>query len=306
MQQLSAYKVFTPYSLVVTMPRAPRLANDPVLEWSAPSGRVVSRVYPGSAGTASRGLMVFFPPGGFAMADLESADDCLKEFALACQVTILASGYAVAPEQPFPAAVEDAYALLSQLAARPSRVRGWTGDHLFVCGIEAGGNLAAVSALICRDRQGPRLAGQVLIMPMLDPSMTVCTQAATHTAPALQGLGANEVLQAMSDAYRAYLPRLSDRVHPYACPLQSSRLAGLPPALLVHAEGDPLGAEARAYADKLAHAGVVVERAVLPASVLADTQARCTAAGTDPCVSAIARFIATRLQQPRSLSRRNS
>lgn len=290
------------------MPPARRPAPDPVLEWSAPSGRVVSRVYPGG-GTASRGLMVFFPPGGFAMADLESADDCLKEFALACQVTILASGYAVAPEHPFPAAVEDAYALLSQLAARPSRVRGWTGDHLFVCGIEAGGNLAAVSALICRDRLGPRLAGQLLIMPMLDPSMTVCTQATTlatsQAAPVLQGLGANEVLQAMSDAYRAYLPRLSDRVHPYACPLQSSRLAGLPPALLVYADGDPLGAEARAYADKLAHAGVVVERAALPASVLAGAEARCAAAGTDPCVAAIARFIAARLQQPRSLSRRN-
>lgn len=287
------------------MPPARHPADDSVLEWSAPSGRVLSRVYPGSAGAASRGLMVFFPPGGFAVADLESADDCLKEFALACQVTIVAFSYAVAPEHPFPAAVEDAYALLSHMAAKPSRVRGWTGDHLFVCGIEAGGNLAAVSALICRDRQGPRLAGQVLIMPMLDPSMTVCTQAA-QGAPALQGLGANDVLQAMSDAYRSYLPRLSDRVHPYACPLESSRLAGLPPALLVYADGDPLGAEARAYADKLAHAGVVVERAVLPASVLADAQARCAAAGTDPCVSAIARFIAARLQQPRSLSRRNS
>ena len=142
------------------MPPAPPSATDPVLEWSAPSGRVLSRVYPGSTGAASRGLMVFFPPGGFAMADLASADDCLKEFALACQVTIVASGYAVAPEHPFPAAVEDAYALLSHMAAKPSRVRGWTGDHLFVCGIEAGGNLAAVSALICRDRLGPRLAGQ--------------------------------------------------------------------------------------------------------------------------------------------------
>lgn len=287
------------------MPPAHPSATDPVLEWSAPSGRVLSRVYPGSTGAASRGLMVFFPPGGFAMADLESADDCLKEFALACQVTIVASGYAVAPEHPFPAAVEDAYALLSHMAAKPSRVRGWTGDHLFVCGIEAGGNLAAVSALICRDRLGPRLAGQLLIMPMLDPSMTVCTQAIAQATPALPGLGPNDVLQAMTDAYRSYLPRLSDRVHPYACPLQSSRLAGLPPALLVYADGDPLGAEARAYADKLAHAGVAVERAALPASVLADAQARCAAAGTDPCVSAIARFIAARLQQPRSLSRRN-
>lgn len=267
------------------MPPARRPAADPVLEWSAPSGRVVSRVYPGSAGAASRGLMVFFPPGGFAMADLESADECLKEFALTCQVTIVASGYAVAPEHPFPAAVEDAYALLSHMAAKPAQVRGWTGDHLFVCGIEAG--------------------GQLLLMPMLDPSMTVCTQAMAQSAPALQGLGANAVLQAMSDAYRSYLPRLSDRVHPYACPLQSSRLAGLPPALLAYAEGDPLGAEARAYADKLAHAGVAVERAVLPASVLANAQARCAVAGTDPCVSAIARFIAARLQQPRSLSRRN-
>jgi acetyl esterase/lipase len=166
-------------------------------------------------------------------------------------------------------------------------VGGWTGEHLFVGGIEAGGNLAAVAALVCRDRLGPRLSGQILLMPMLDPSMTVCA--------AQPGPGTADALRALGDAYRGYLPRMSDRVHPYACPLQSSRLAGLPPALVIDAEGDPLAAEGRAYADKLLHAGVPVQRVSLPRIALDDADARCSAAGEHPSVAAIAAFIAERI-----------
>jgi acetyl esterase len=262
----------------------PGASADQALEWSGPSGRLVGRVYLGAT-PASRALLVFFPPGGFAVADLDASDACLKEFAVACKVTVLAPSYAVAPEHPFPAAVEDAHALLTRVAGKRSLVGGWTGEHLFVGGLEAGGNLAAVAALMCRDRLGPRLSGQVLLMPMLDPSMTVCT--------AQPGPGTGDVMRSMSDAYRGYLPRMADRVHPYACPLQSSRMAGLPPALLIDAEGDPLAAEARAYADKLQHAGVSVQRVSLPRIDMEDADARCTAAGERPCVAAIAAFIAS-------------
>jgi acetyl esterase len=260
---------------------------DDVFEWQGASGLLSLRLY--TAGPRkSEALMVFLPPGGFVMADLDAADCCLKEFAQDCGVTILAPSYAVAPEHPFPAAIEDAHTVLRLAAARGGRLRGWTGRHLIVGGIEAGGNLAAVGALMSRDRIGPKLAGQVLLMPMLDPSMRQVACTPFVPLPA-----------AMADAFRDYLPRAADRVHPYACPLESSRLAGLPPALIVYADGDPLAAGAIAYADKLQQAGVPVHRTALPASVLDGVAERCEAAGSDLCADAVKTFLAPFTAAPR-------
>ncbi len=245
------------------------------------------RTYFGTA-APSPALLVFFPPGGFIEADFDAADDCLKSFAIACRATVLAPGYAVAPAQPFPAAAEDAHAVLNLLAQRKLRIPGWTGAHLFVGGFEAGGNLAAVSTLMARDRAGPPLAGQILIMPMLDPSMRV-------SCLGVQPPEAVRAAQAMSSAYRDYLPRPADRVHPYACPLESSRLAGLPPALLVYAQDDALSDATERYADKLERAGVPVQRVALPAISQTDADARCSAARGETSVSAIAAFIAERV-----------
>lgn len=257
---------------------------DQTFEWPGASGKLTLRLYIGTR-AKSEALLVFFPPGGFVEADLDASDSCLREFAQDCQVTILAPSYAVAPEHPFPAAIEDSHAVLKMAAARGARLRGWTGRHLLVGGLEAGGNLAAVSALMSRDRLGPRLAGQVLLMPMLDPSMRE-----SRSSP-FEPVGAEAAARAMTDAYRGYLPRAADRVHPYACPIESSRLAGLPPALIVHAEGDPLTAGAIAYADKLAAAGVPVQQLSLPASALADAEERCEAAADSACAQAVKAFL---------------
>jgi acetyl esterase/lipase len=87
---------------------------------------------------------------------------------------VLASTYTLAGVKPFPAAVEDAHAVL--LWAKKNKAKlGWTGKQLLVAGIEAGANLAAVCALMSRDRGGPALAGQILIMPMLDPGLSTCS-----------------------------------------------------------------------------------------------------------------------------------
>lgn len=267
-----------------TPPSSPAGSADDTFEWTGSSGRLTLRLYAGGP-RKSEALLVFFPPGGFVEADLDASDSCLKQFAEDCQVTILAPSYAVAPDHPFPAAIEDSHAVLKMAASRGSRLRGWTGRHLLVGGIEAGGNLAAVSALMSRDRLGPKLAGQVLLMPMLDPSMREGRDASFGTAN-------GSVAQQMSDAFRDYLPRAADRVHPYASPLESSRLAGLPPALLVFADGDPLSVGTVEYADKLERAGVPVSRTVLPASSLADAEARCEAAGDTACADAVKAFLA--------------
>lgn len=267
---------------------AARGGADDCFEWPGAVGRLLVRVYQGAPAKSSA-LLVFFPPGGFVEVDLDASDECCRSFAEASGVTLLAPSYAVAPERPFPAAVEDAHAVLLHAARRGSRIRGWTGEHLFVGGMEAGGNLAAVSALVCRDRLGPKLAGQILVMPMLDPDMT----GASKDAPPAS-------VQTLAGQYRDYLPRLADRVHPYASPLASSRLAGLPPALVIHADGDTLAAGSLAYADKLEHAQVPVHRVGLPASEFDNVDDRCAAAADDPTVLAISAFIERITKNPKN------
>lgn len=254
--------------------------------WPGHSGPLHVRLYRGAAQRRSDVLLVLFHPGGFVSADLDGADACMKVLAETCRVNVLAATYALAPAHPFPAAVEDAHAVL-QLAVKQRFKLGWWGTHLFVGGVEAGGNLAAVSALVCRDRGGPKLAGQILVMPMLDASLHCNSMLCAADCPNQQA-----VAQALEHGYRSYLPNPADRAHPYASPLLATRLAGLPPALVVHAEGDPLSDEARAYADKLEAAGVPVQRAALPLHERYDDGERCAATADDPAVTALARFLA--------------
>lgn len=259
---------------------------DDLLCWAAPSGELHVRLYRGGHRRADA-LLVFFPPGGFLQADLDASDACLGRLAQACGITVLAPSYAVAPAHPFPAAVEDAHAMVHRAAQSAGRRLAWSGRDLHVGGIEAGGNLAAVCALMARDRRAPALASQILVMPMLDPSLTLCSRHA----------GADAAGRGMADGYRQYLPRAVDRVHPYACPLQDSRLGQLPPALVIRARDDALCDEASAYADRLEAEGVPVRRLMLPAGGR-DARERCDAADADWVARAIADFIHGTQPQP--------
>src|SRR3712207_2680150 len=103
---------------------------------------------------------------------------------------------------------------------------------MFVAGDQAGGNLAAVLAMLARDRRTPghalpALAGQILLTPLLDPNQTSASMRTVIEAPCRKG-------------WSAYLPSLSDALHPYAAPVHSRRLGNLPPALIMTAERDPL------------------------------------------------------------------
>lgn len=269
---------------------------DQCFEWPGASGPLSVRLY--HAGVRSTGLLVFFPPGGFARADLDMADDCAKDFALACGVSVLTATHALAPAHPFPAAIEDAHAVLRVAARRRHTLQGWTGGHLLVGGIEAGGNLAAAAAMMSRDRAGPNLSGQILMMPMLDPSMRRCPETAAADALALSSPRHQQALQSLALAYRDYLPRGVDRMHPYACPLESTRLAGLPPALLIGLRGDPLSAAACTYSRRLEAAGVAVQRRLLDPPDAAGGDERCIAAAQPACVAAVTDFLAACLQRP--------
>ncbi|MFN3673945.1 MAG: alpha/beta hydrolase fold domain-containing protein, partial [Bosea sp. (in: a-proteobacteria)] len=125
-----------------------------------------------------------------------------------------------------------------------------------VAGEEAGGNIAAALALMARDRLGPALAGQILLSPMLDPCLGTCSLREADAGP----VGCH-----WADGWADYLGSPDKAAHPYAAPVNASRLAGLPPALLISAQDDPLRDEAATYAARLLEAGVVTLHHIQPA-----------------------------------------
>jgi acetyl esterase len=248
-------------------------------------GKLAARLCTPLAGELN-GLIVFYPPGSFVSDELQELESFMQMLAERSGCCVLGTSYTLAAEQPFPAAVEDAYAVLSWAHKHRAKL-GCSSKRLMTCGIEAGGNLAAVAALVARDRGGPELAAQLLIMPMLDPGLTSCSMRQVSAAD-----GSAREADACAAGYRDYLPRATDRTHPYACPLQSSRMKGLPPALILSAEDDPLRDEAEQYGAKLAAAGIRSAVRRLPPLPLQDPDARCSCVRGDEVLNGIAGFLA--------------
>jgi len=214
-----------------------------------PLGSIPVRLYqPLSAAIGKAApLVLYFHGGGFIGGSLDDADLQSRYIAQHGQAAVLSVGYALAPAKPFPAAPEDAY------AAAIWAVKHATELHIdirrmAVAGDDAGGNLAASLTMIVRDRCGAPLLAQVLISPMLDPSMTLLGDA--------RALNSDTTAADCAACYRQYLPLTMQRLHPYAAPLEASRLAGLPPAFIATAECDVLHREAEKYANALICAGV--------------------------------------------------
>lgn len=213
---------------------------------------------PSTGGKQDR-LLVFFHGGGFTAGDLDLHDGFLRKLAESQPgLLILAASYTLAQVRPFPAAVDDAYAVIQWVVRNRVRIR-WSGVQLFVAGVEAGANLATVASTMSRDRRGPVISGQILMMPMLDASLSTVSMRTTQASEVQQSLS-----ESCTSAYRDYLPNAVERTHPYASPLLSSRLRGLPPALILTAEGDPLRDEAVQFGARLLLADVGVTLSVLP------------------------------------------
>jgi len=156
--------------------------------------------------------------------------------------------YRLAPEHRFPAAAEDAYAATCWVAANAASL-GVDPARVAVAGDSAGGNLTAVVALMARDRGGPPLVQQVMIYPVTD---------SVFDTPSYRDNGSDYLLtkDAMVWFWGHYASSAADRVSPYAAPLRAETLNGLPPALVITAEYDPLRDEGEAYATRLRAAGV--------------------------------------------------
>jgi acetyl esterase len=168
---------------------------------------------------------------------------------------VVSADYPVGSGHPFPAALEAIFAVLARLYKDRAR---WADKaaRIFVAGEEAGGNLAAALAMVARDRRGPPVAGQILLSPMLDAGMATCSIRTCEAGP----VGCK-----WADGWHDYLGSPERASHPYAAPASASRLAGLPPALVITAEDDPMRDESLAYAQALRASGVAVTQKIIAA-----------------------------------------
>ncbi|TFW18678.1 alpha/beta hydrolase [Duganella callida] len=265
------------------------------LSFQGPQGILqASHWLPEETAASYDNLIVFFHGGYFVANDSESLTSLFHDLtSIPANTALLVLHYTLASTSPFPAALEDGYSALLW-AVRNSKALKWSGANLIVAGIEAGANLAASVALVCRDRKMPLLSGQLLIMPMLDPGLTSGSMRDAHEEPA-QLSAANRCVH----GYRQYLPDVVDRLHPYASPLNAHRLKDLPPALILSADADPLRDEAETYASRLITAGIATSTLRLAAFPLDDHNARSACAAGSEAVSAIAAFLHTIQHRPK-------
>ncbi|CAB3792931.1 alpha/beta hydrolase [Pararobbsia alpina] len=193
-------------------------------------------------------VVLYFHGGGFVRGSLDEANVTASRLALDTPALVVSVGYSLAPAFPFPAAPEDAHRA-ARWAYASARSYGGAPQRIGVAGHDAGANIAASLTLIARDRGEVPIHAQALLAPLIDPSMT-------RIADETKLREADTDVSDCARCYRAYLPEASQRLHPYAAPLESTRLGGLPAALIASAEHDLLHIEAERYASNLIAAGV--------------------------------------------------
>jgi acetyl esterase len=223
-----------------------------------PSGahQIGVRIYfPRSANGHALPVVLHYHGGGFVVGDLESHEMPARYYCRHADAVVINVDYRLAPEHPFPAAVDDCYAALLW-AREHAQDLGADPDRIAVVGDSAGGNLSAVVCQLAKNRRGPRIAIQGLVYPTTD-------FADRPEFGSRQEFGGGEYFlsnEAMEWFKSSYLSRpAQDVADPRASPAAASDLSGLPPAVVVTAGFDPLRDEGKAYADRLAAAGVPVD-----------------------------------------------
>ena len=214
---------------------------------SVDGGAIRARIYV-PHGSGPFPAHVYLHGGGFWMGAPEMFDPQCQDIAAGAGCVVVSIDYRLAPEHKFPVPLEDCYAGLVSTAAQ-ARELGIDATRISVGGGSAGGGLSASVCLLARERGGPKLVLQVLEIPVTDLTMG---------QPSVRENGSGYMLtrEGMAQYVGYYLARPEDARHPYASPLLAPDLSGLPPALVLTAEFDPLRDEGEAYAQRLAAAGV--------------------------------------------------
>jgi acetyl esterase len=213
------------------------------------SGPLPVRVYTPAGGDAPRPVVVFFHGGGWVIGNIDTHDGTCRDLASDSGAIIVSVDYRLAPEEPFPAAVDDCFAALEWASAHASELGG-DPELLAVAGDSAGGNLAAVTAILARDRSGPPLRFQLLVYPGVGVSED---QASVRDHAEGYFLTARD----MEWFSTHYIGADGDRTDPRYDPIYAD-LTGVAPAHVITCEFDPLRDGGAAYAARLRECGVAV------------------------------------------------
>jgi acetyl esterase len=201
---------------------------------------------------APRPTVVFFHGGGFVFGDLDTHDNQCRWICREVGADVLSIAYRLAPEHPWPAAVDDCFAATRWAAAHVAELGG-DPERLAVAGDSAGGNLAAVTAIRCRDAGGPKLAAQLLLYPSTDSA----GGDAEYPSRVENAEGYFLTRSDMAWFDRQYAVEVEDRADPLLSPIHAVH-EGLPPAVIATAEFDPLRDEGESYAYMLGTSSVDV------------------------------------------------
>lgn len=226
----------------------PAMANITDMRVRAGGGSVPVRVL--TPRSNPRGVIAYYHGGGWVLGGISAFEPLGRHIAARTSCTVVLVGYRLAPEYRFPTAVEDSWAALQWIAGHLTEIAG-ERVPLLVAGDSAGGNLSAVVAQRALKAGGPAIGLQVLICPVTDCDLNTTS----YLDPASQLLLSREVMIWYWDHYA---PSQEARTHPDASPLRGTQLAGLPPAVILTAEHDPLRDEGELYATLLMRAGVPV------------------------------------------------
>jgi acetyl esterase/lipase len=232
-------------AIAAQRPRGPEVGEVVDGELPGAAGPLAYRLYR-PKGAGAHPIVVYFHGGGWVIGGCDSDDAFCRDICVRSSAIVVSVDYRHAPEARFPAAIDDGFAAVRWIAANATALGGQPGA-LAVCGWSAGGNIAAGVCQLARDA-GPRIVGQVLVTPVTDCDFTRDSYVANA-----EGCGLTASL--MRWFWDHYVDE-ADRAHPKASPLRAADLSGLPPALVVTCEFDPLRDEGAAYAAAMAAAGV--------------------------------------------------
>ena len=228
-------------------PKSPPVASAEDRTVPSAAGDVPVRVYRPEGKAA--GCLVYFHGGGFVMGGLDTHDQICRELCVGAQSVIVATDYRLAPEYPFPCGLDDCEAVLRWVAAHAGEL-AVDPKKIMVGGDSAGANLATVLAIRMRDNGGPHLRGQVLLYPVTDAPLPFKPSYLEN------GAGYSLTRDDMLRFWRDYVGHEAAESHPEMCPLRAENLSGLPAALVIIAEFDPLRDEGWDYAKRLVDVGV--------------------------------------------------
>jgi len=221
-------------------------------EITGPAGPLSLRVYrPHNDGGSPLPVLVYFFGGGFIVGSLNTSDSICRALASRTPCVVVSVGYRLAPEHPFPAAIDDCYAAVKWVGDHASEL-GANGGRIGVAGDSNGGTLAAAISLLARDEAGPQISAQVLIYGAM--SHDVATKSMDENKDPMFFNAHSTVWM-----WDLYLADPADGDSPYASPLKATDHSSLPAALVMTAEFCPLRDEGEAYADALSLANVPVE-----------------------------------------------